>query len=151
MMKALMPLTDPHVPHTWIQLRTSGALYIRVPEAANRLTRSSLIPWSRPGRRSSDTQHPRCWLHTSMWGPYIILTYIMSCFNENSHKLDQPVISTFYFDFRCDFEFSHQWVDNFGFRWPLSNHFVLKKLHNQFSTFVHWDPMCDLTVPFWAL
>ncbi len=27
MTKALMPLTGPHVPHIWIQLRTSGTLY----------------------------------------------------------------------------------------------------------------------------
>lgn len=36
----------------------------------------------------------------------------------------------FNFDFRCDFESSPQWVDDFGFRWPLLRHFVVNKLYN---------------------
>ena len=40
------------------------------------------------------------------------------------------VISIFYFDFRCDFGSSPQWVDGFGFHWLLVRHFVLNSLNN---------------------
>lgn len=53
-------------------------------------------------------------VHTSMQGPFTL-----------HYELElQPVIEMFYFNFRCDFESSPQWVNDFGFHWPFLGHFV---------------------------
>lgn len=45
MMKTQMSVTGPCVPQTWIQLRTSEMLCVSASSAANRQSRSSLMPW----------------------------------------------------------------------------------------------------------
>ena len=47
-----------------------------VAQYLHRLSRSSLIPWSRSGRRSPRT---RCW---GRQGPYTLLSHILSCCDE---------------------------------------------------------------------
>ena len=52
---------------------------------------------------------------TDCAGPYTVLSKIMSCCDK-SRKLDLPVISVFFFDFRYDLESSPHRVNDFGFR-----------------------------------
>lgn len=83
MTKALMPMTGPHIPQRWVQLRTSGTLCIAVSDTARlcqRMSRSPLMLWSsRTPSILSSAESPyvgRSYIKTL--GRYALLSHIMT-------------------------------------------------------------------------
>ena len=123
MTKALMPLTGPHVPLTQIQLGTYETLCYVDFKCSHRLTQEltdALIQvWEEIPldtiyqlSRSMPRGYRECIQarggHTHYW---VTLWVAVMKFTQ----VGSAVISIFYFDFRCDFKSSPQWVDDFGF------------------------------------
>ena len=154
MTKALMTSTGPHVPQSWIQLRTSGTLRSGVSAAAEQLTD--------PGLRSPPGHHPPyhqehgqtlSGVHTGAWGPFTLLSH-MSCGDKIHASWISLWLKFFTLIFSVIFKSSPQW-----FWFPLTvlmsfcSHRIQQCISFQLEYFVHQDPMCDLSVPliFWAV
>ena len=102
-----------------------------------RLSRSSLMPCP-TSWRGSQWASAACsditGVYTGTWGPYTLLSHIMSCC-DRIHKVGSTCGLICLFDFRFDFESSPQWVDDF--HWPRLRHFVLDELYSGMKKFGH--------------
>lgn len=161
MVKALVPVTGPHVPKTWIQLRRSGTFCISAQDEAKvapQTVRSQLMHWSRSGRRSPRTTSAvpsgSCWeciqalrVHRHYWVTFWVA--VMK-FTQIGSSCD---LNFFYFDFWGDLEFSFPWVE----RSLSTDHQYVSLLSNndtiytskdfQLEPFFDGDGMSDLNVP----
>lgn len=123
----MIPLTGPHIPQSWIQLRTSVGEAWATKEQ-QRLSRRPLRPYPGLGADPQDNIHhlirnmPRwceciqaCGGHINYW-----LASRVAVQKFIKVSMDQLLIIMFYLDFCCGFECSCHWVDDFGFYWHIN-------------------------------
>ena len=144
MIKALMPLTGPYVPQTWIVMYLCIHRHQVAPQTVQELTDALILVWkeihpqdtihhlirSRPRRCQECTQarggHTHYW--ATLWVVVMKFTQVGSACD-----LDFSLFSG------GDFESSHQWVNDFGFHRPFLHHFVLNELYNLYQwRFLAW-------------